>query len=202
MHQLGLDFEIRLPTFDEEARLAEARRQPLALEACRTLARELAEAKARSVQGALASEPGGLASSTWVLASDTIVVQDGLVLGKPADPEDARAMLRHLSGRSHHVISGLALVRGDGHGHGAAAVTRVTFRDIPESLVEAYVATGEPLDKAGAYGIQGKGACLVREIEGCYFNVMGLPIALLCDLLAEEGIPPWDGWHRSRSAGG
>lgn len=195
MQQLGLKFETRLPTFSEEDRLLEVRERTLSLEACCDLAQDLAWEKARSVLQTLAAGAGEKEYDVWVLASDTIVVLDGLVLGKPSDAEDARSMLRRLSGRSHHVVSGLALVRGDGRRHTGAAVTRVTFRDLSPPLVDAYVATGEPMDKAGSYGIQGKGASLVQGIEGCYFNVMGLPVALLCDLLAEEGIAPWTGWN-------
>ena len=195
MQQLGLEFETRLPTFSEEERLVQAREQVLSLDACCNLARDLAWEKARSVQEDPGPGAGGQRHETWILASDTIVVLDGKVLGKPVDADDARSMLLRLSGKSHHVVSGLALVRSDGHEHTGAAVTRVTFRVLSAPLVDAYVATGEPMDKAGAYGIQGKGASLVQGIEGCYFNVMGLPVALLCDLLAEEGIPPWTWWE-------
>lgn len=124
-----------------------------------------------------------------VIAADTIVVIDGAVLGKPADPADAERMLRLLSGREHLVITGLAVVDpATGKTRDRAARTRVWFRDLLPSEIAAYVASGEPMDKAGAYGIQEKGALLVRKIDGCYFNVVGLPLSMLAEMLAEFGI--------------
>ena len=121
-----------------------------------------------------------------VIGADTAVVA-GKVLGKPADAEDARAMLRALSGREHEVITGLALVQvgADGARREAADVsrTRVRFRALGEAEIAAYVASGEPFDKAGAYGIQGLASQFVSAIAGCYFNVMGLPMELLTRML-------------------
>jgi septum formation protein len=122
-----------------------------------------------------------------VLAGDTIVVRDGTLLGKPGDVEEAVAMLRSLSGRSHLVISGLALFVPEGELHSGALTTEVTFRAFDEEFARLYVETGEPLDKAGAYGIQGLGSALVQEIRGDYHTVVGLPLPLFLDLLQRGG---------------
>ena len=123
-----------------------------------------------------------------MLGADTTVVVDQHVLEKPADAEDAVRMLERLAGRSHHVITAVAL-RADGTMRLATDVTRVTFRPADRELLRAYVATGEPMDKAGAYGIQGFGAALVDRIEGDFFGVMGLPVRLVLRLLEEAGHP-------------
>jgi septum formation protein len=113
-----------------------------------------------------------------VLGADTAVVIDGQILGKPLSPADAARMLRLLSGRSHEVITGICLRSARGE-IVDAAVTRVWFAALSDSDIEAYVASGEPMDKAGAYGIQGLASKFVERIDGCYFNVMGLPVALV-----------------------
>ena len=138
----------------------------------------LARAKARAVAPA---HPGAL-----VVGGDTVVVHEGRVLGKPADPGEALAMLSALAGRSHHVLSGLALA-GAGGGCSTVARARVTFRAADERTLRTYVATGEPMDKAGAYGIQEGGAALVEEIRGDYYTVVGFPVAAFLDLLAQAG---------------
>lgn len=122
-----------------------------------------------------------------VLAGDTIVVLDGDVLGKPKDEADAVDMLTALSGRTHEVVSGLALAFPRGHCTSGFLTTEVTFRAFDESFARRYVATREPMDKAGAYGIQGLGSALVQEIQGDYHTVMGLPIPLFLALLEEGG---------------
>ena len=112
-----------------------------------------------------------------VVAADTIVALDGRLLGKPADEEDAARMLRALSGRTHQVATGVCIMK-DGLPASFVDVTDVTFYDLADEQIEAYVASGEPMDKAGAYGIQGTGGrMLVRKIDGDFYNVMGLPIA-------------------------
>jgi septum formation protein len=121
-----------------------------------------------------------------VVAADTIVTLDGAVLGKPADAAGARAMLRTLSGRTHAVKTAVA-VRWRGQERVAVATTVVTFRLLTDEEIEAYVATGEPMDKAGAYGIQGKGALLVSRIDGAYDNVVGLPRTLVYTILQGLG---------------
>jgi septum formation protein len=124
-----------------------------------------------------------------IIAADTIVVLDDLVLGKPVDSGDAMRMLSLLSGRMHRVISGLALMNAaTGDILTRSAETKVWFRTLTQDDIFSYVKTGEPLDKAGAYGIQGKGALLVERIDGCYFNVVGLPLSLLKKMLESFGI--------------
>ena len=131
----------------------------------------------------------GRAGRGIVIAADTIVVLGEAILGKPADARDAERMLALLSGGAHRVITGLAIVDAEtGRTRTGTAVTSVWFRDLSPAEIRSYAATGEPLDKAGAYGIQEKGALLVKKIEGCYFNVVGLPLSLLGDLLREFGI--------------
>ena len=122
-----------------------------------------------------------------VLAGDTVVVLDGALLGKPRDVEEAVGMLCSLSGRSHRVISGLALIFPDGRIRSGSLTTDVTFRSFDEAFARRYAETGEPLDKAGAYGIQGLGSALVKGIRGDYHTVMGLPLPLFLDLLREGG---------------
>jgi septum formation protein len=138
----------------------------------------LARAKAQDVAGKM---PGRL-----VLGSDTVVVLDGDILEKPMDVEDAVALLTRLSGRRHTVISSLALEGGKtGSGFLTHEKTTVEFLPLDEDTIRKYVATGEPMDKAGAYGIQGYGAMMVRGVDGCYFNVMGLPLARLGGILRQ-----------------
>lgn len=120
-----------------------------------------------------------------VLGADTIVVIEGEILGKPASPAHAATMLRRLRGRSHEVITGVAVVRAqDRREVTAAVVTRVTMREYSERDINRYVATGEPLDKAGAYAVQERGAALVARVDGCYTNVVGLPLSTTRRLLA------------------
>jgi septum formation protein len=120
-----------------------------------------------------------------VMGADTIVVLDDTVLGKPLDNDDAVRMLRELRGREHQVITGVALIQGQKE-HCFSVTTRVWMIDSSEELLSAYVLSGEPLDKAGSYGIQGKGALLVEKIDGDYFNVVGLPIQKIARLLEKE----------------
>jgi septum formation protein len=121
-----------------------------------------------------------------VVAADTTVVVDGEILGKPADEAEARAMVRRLAGRAHEVFTGIAVRRGAREASAVERV-RVTFRALTDDEVAAYVATGEPMDKAGAYGIQGYGATLVERIEGDYFAVMGLSLVRTVALLRAVG---------------
>jgi septum formation protein len=131
-----------------------------------------------------------------VLGADTVVYHRGEVLGKPADLNEARRMLRRLSGGQHSVITGLALVNARTNiCESNFAETRVWMRALEDELIDAYVATGEPMDKAGAYAIQGKAALFVERIEGCYFNVVGLPLYQLSLLLSRMEIKPWSGWR-------
>lgn len=142
----------------------------------------LSEAKAREVAGR-AAQPG-----RYFIGSDTIVLRDDAILGKPADAGQAAAMLRALSGRRHRVLSGFAVVdRASGKCYSGAVSTKVLFKQLTEAEISGYIATGEPFDKAGGYAIQGIGTFMVRSIEGSYSNVVGLPLAELLDLLAEIG---------------
>lgn len=125
----------------------------------------------------------------WVLAADTVVVLEGAVLGKPLDPREAAGMLERLGGNSHEVLSGICLAHGYRKVLRTQCVrTEVTFKDLTREEIHAYVRTGEPLDKAGAYGIQGMGAFLVRSIRGSYTNVVGLPLCETIGWLLEEGV--------------
>ena len=132
----------------------------------------------------------------WLLAGDTEVVLDGESLGKPADEEDARRLLGRLAGRSHLVLSSIALLRPGAPPDVDVVATRVHLRELDPATIEAYVATGEPLDKAGGYGIQGLGSTLVDRIEGDYTAVVGLPVVALIRLLERAGLR-WafaEGW--------
>ena len=124
-----------------------------------------------------------------ILGADTVVVVGGEVLGKPADAEAARGMLRRLRAREHDVVTGVAVVNArTGREDATAVVSRVRMTDYDEAAIEAYVATGEPLDKAGAYAIQGRGGSLVAGLEGSFSNVVGLPLEETARLLAAFGV--------------
>ena len=178
---LGLPFEVVASGFDEDAVSPDALSPP---DYVTTLARGKAlEVAARTEGDAL------------IIGADTTVTLDGRYLNKPADAEDARRMLRTLSGRTHQVYTGLCLVPvRDGRVQEPVldhAVTDVTFDTLSEDVIAAYVATGEPLDKAGAYGIQGKALSFIPGIRGDYFNVVGLPLHRLCTLLKPFGWSVW-----------
>jgi len=171
LQELGIDHEVIL------SGVAEAEVTGEAVDAhVRRLAVDKAQAVARR-------HPG-----RWVLGADTVVVLGSRTLGKPTDAADARHMLGRMSGRTHDVRSAIALVRGDRHWVGDD-VTRVTFRHLREDEIAAYVAGGEPLDKAGSYGIQEEGRRLVAGWDGPFTNIVGLSVPLLCRLLAESGAP-------------
>jgi len=172
LEMLGIAHEV-LPSDVDETRLEG--------EVPEAMAVRLAAAKARAV---LAVRPGHL-----VLAADTVVVIDDQVLGKPASPAEAERMLATLSGRSHRVVTAVALAAPDGEVLERYDVTTVWFRELSPELISAYVATGEPLDKAGSYGVQGVGAVLVERVDGDFFSVMGLPLRLVVDLLELAGRP-------------
>jgi len=126
----------------------------------------------------------------WFIGSDTIVLCDGQILGKPRDPSHAAVMLKQLSGREHRVLSGYAVIdRQTGQQRTEAVSTKVWFRQLTEAEITSYIATGEPADKAGAYAIQGFGVCFVARIEGSYTNVVGLPLCKLTLAMKELGVP-------------
>ena len=125
--------------------------------------------------------------NTFVIGADTCVCLEGKIFGKPDSNDDAKRMLRELSGKTHQVYTGYCVIDcGSGKSVSRCAVTNVTFKELTDSEIEAYVATREPLDKAGAYGIQEKGAVFVEKIEGDYSNVVGLPLSPLYKLFKEE----------------
>ena len=172
LEQMGLrDFRIVCSDADETA--SPGLTPPALVEA-------LSARKAAAVQHAAAA--GDL-----IIAADTVVALDGRVLGKPADGPDAFAMLSALSGRRHQVYTGLTVVCG-AQRLTEHEVTAVTFRSLSSAEICAYIATGEPMDKAGAYGIQGRGALFVEGMEGDYYNVMGLPVCRLGRILARLGV--------------
>lgn len=168
--RMGLEFTVVTPQIDEDAFTAP---DPAALVSL--LSREKAMAVAGTCPEAL------------VIAADTVVVLDGAVLGKPRDQAEAQEMLAALSGRSHAVYTGVTVCRG-GRAVTGAERTEVTFRALTPEEIRRYVATGEPMDKAGAYGIQGLGSLLVEGIRGDYFNVVGLPVCRLGRMLADFGV--------------
>lgn len=140
----------------------------------------IAKRKVYDVKGRVA--PGSL-----IIGADTIVVCEGKILGKPRSEPEAREMLTLLSGRTHTVYTGLVICQDDREVSGYEA-TDVTFRELTPEMISSYISTGEPMDKAGAYGIQEKGAFLVEKIHGDYFNVVGLPLCRLGKMLEELGI--------------
>lgn len=131
---------------------------------------------------ALSLPPQG--GDVLVLGSDTVVILDGRLMGKPSGPDEALEMLTALNGRTHTVITGVALARNGRILESGAASTSVTFARTGAADLRAYAASGEPLDKAGAYAIQGRGAALVEKVDGCFYNVMGLPVQLTLRMLA------------------
>jgi septum formation protein len=147
--------------------------------------RRLAQEKAQAIFDQLSRASS--AEKILVLGADTIVVVAEQILGKPIDAEDAARMLRLLSGRTHQVITGVCLISKEDT-QVVAETTTVSMREISDSEIAAYVETGEPMDKAGAYAIQGHAARWIPRIEGCYFNVVGLPIARVTELLVSAGL--------------
>jgi len=173
LNQLGVSFEILDLEVDESTRAGET---------ADALVLRLARAKAECGRG-LAGDKG----ANLVLGADTIVVLDDEVLGKPCDQDHAVAFLMRLSDRCHRVLSAVALASVDGTAT-RVCESRVCFRQLSRRECEAYAATGEPLDKAGAYGIQGRAAAFVSQLQGSYSGVVGLPLYETSELLAEAGL--------------
>ena len=171
---IGIPHTVRPADIDESVHAGE---QPLVC--VERLAREKAERVA-------AAETGGTDAAV-IIAADTIVVIDDRILNKPLDVEDARRMLHALQARTHHVHTAVCVARGSRRVADVASV-RVRFRPLSARETDAYIATGEPMDKAGAYGIQGFGATIVDHIDGDFFAVMGLPLVTLVRLLGEVGV--------------
>ena len=172
LEEAGVTFTVIPARFDERA-------------VSRSDPHELVEALAQGKARAVAEQTGG---EEPVIGSDTVVVLDGTVLGKPRDAEDARAMLHALSGRTHEVMTGVCVWMPDGRTRSFVESVRVTFYKLTDAEIDAYVASGEPMDKAGSYGIQGRGRLLVRGIEGDFYAVVGLPVARLVRELRVVGL--------------
>ncbi len=178
LQQIGVEFEQIITNIDEsrhQGEVAEMYVLRLALEKARAGLAMLAEGELRPVLGA-----------------DTVVVCDGEILGKPADREQAMAMLASLSGRSHRVMTAVAMVRADGEEHSRLSVSDVTLREVSPDEAQAYWHSGEPADKAGGYAIQGLAAIFIEHLEGSYSGVMGLPLYETAQMLAALGIPLLD----------
>jgi septum formation protein len=181
LSQAGLKFTVAASNINEDL---------LPDEAAAAYVQRLAEEKAQAVWTAHASSDTS-DDRLIVLGADTCVVCDGHILGKPTDTSGARRMLELLSGRTHAVLTGVAAVTRSKVARGLE-ITQVTFNHIDDSEIAQYILTGEPLDKAGAYAIQGYAARWIPRIEGCYFNVVGLPIARTIALLVEAQTPGID----------
>ena len=172
LSQAGFSFEVHPAQINENPRMGE---KPEAY--VMRLAREKAEAVYAELSVGIEA-----ANNLVVLGADTTVTLDGAILGKPQDAEDAARMLRLLSDREHRVVTGIAVVMA-GKAEVACEVTTVQLLPMTENEIAAYIDTGEPMDKAGGYAIQGRAACWIPRIEGCYFNVVGLPLARVSALL-------------------
>ena len=174
LRDAGMAFEVYAPQVEEARRPNEAVEKMVA---------RLAEAKARA-----AAESVGEKNHAILIGADTAVELDGEIFGKPRDAADAREMLSYLSGRTHHVLTGIYVLRlPDGATRSAVERTAVTLALLDPIEIEAYVTSGEPFGKAGGYAIQGRAGRYIPRIEGCYFNVVGLPLARLYALLGDLG---------------
>jgi len=172
LHTAGLPFTVLSSAVDET---------PVPSESAKEMVQRLAAAKAE-LAAARAVGPA------IVIAADTVVTLEGTVMGKPRTTDDARQMLEKLSGRTHSVVTGVALIRlPDAERREFFETTQVHFGALDEDEIVRYLASGEPFDKAGAYAIQGRAGRYIPRIEGCYYNVVGLPLARLCSALAELG---------------
>lgn len=188
---LSVPFTIQESHVDERALEAEDKKSGI----CRRPGEQaafMAEAKGKDVSRTALPD-------SIVIAADTIVADGDTILHKPKDDADAKAILTQLSGKGHTVYTGLCVIYKNPDGsetiHTQAVGTRVVFRPLQEAEIDAYIATGEPRDKAGAYGIQGKGSLLVERIEGDYFNVVGLPLTALYEELRANGIWLMTNWN-------
>ncbi|MDU9389746.1 Maf family protein [Pseudomonas sp. zfem002] len=179
--QIGIPFTVVSASIDET---------PLPGEQAGAYVERLARGKAAAGLALLTAS--GTREPLAVLGADTAVVLDGRILGKPLDRDDALAMLAALSGREHEVLTAVAVTDGQ-RTESLCITSRVSFNAISESRAQAYWASGEPCDKAGAYAIQGLGAVFVQGLQGSYSGVVGLPVAETAELLARFGIPCWQG---------
>lgn len=171
LENLGFEFEIITADTDESSDVTDPE----------SLVQILAVRKGSAVQKTHHE------SDTLIISCDTVVACDGRILGKPHSEREAKEMLRSLSGRSHTVLSGLALFY-NGKTISGVDKTEVYFAEMPESFIESYVASGDPMDKAGSYAVQGRTSLYIDKIDGCYFNVVGLPVRLLAKLIERLGL--------------
>jgi nucleoside triphosphate pyrophosphatase len=172
LRSLGLEFEVSPSKVDEITNPEQSPEQN---------ATNIARDKARWVAR---QNPG-----SYVLGADTMVVLDQEIIGQPADEEDACRILSKLMGKQHRVITGVVLITPETEEYETAVVSRVTLKSVSENKIRSYIATGEPLDKAGAYAIQGEGSFLVDSWEGSYSNIVGLPLEALTNLFQQAGFP-------------
>jgi len=186
LKQIGVPFELLLLREDLR-RGADVDETPLAEESPGVYVLRVASAKAAMAVRQIAYR--GLPQKP-VLSADTTVVFDGQIVGKPVDAEDAARILRTLSGREHQVLTAVAVALRE-QIEAQISVSSVSFRELSDAEIRSYVATGEPLDKAGAYAIQGRGGVLVTRMIGSYSGIMGLPLAETVELLQKFGIPTW-----------
>jgi len=186
LKQIGVPFELLLLREDLR-RGADVDETPLAEESPGVYVLRVASAKAAMAVRQIAYR--GLPQKP-VLSADTTVVFDGQIVGKPVDAEDAARILRTLSGREHQVLTAVAVALRE-QIEAQISVSSVLFRELSDAEIRSYVATGEPLDKAGAYAIQGRGGVLVTRMTGSYSGIMGLPLAETVELLQKFGIPTW-----------
>ena len=176
LEQAGLEFSVIPSDIDEDA---------VAMSSPDAYTRKLAECKAMDISDRY--------PDSWVIGADTIVVIDDIVLGKPGSGEDARRMLKKLSGQTHQVITGYCVCcKNKNRFFSDIVKTDVMFRDLSDEEIEWYIDTGEPFDKAGAYAIQGMGVLLVKRINGSYTNVVGLPVCEVVELLIKERVRVFD----------
>lgn len=173
LQQIGCDFTVVTSHVEEDNRLEVTPCQLVTLHA---------QSKALAVKAKVDSD-------TVVIGADTVVVFAGQIFGKPSSVQEAKQMLMTLSGKQHEVITGVAVVNCSTNEMWTDySVTQVNFSVLSEGEIDRYIATGEPMDKAGAYGIQGRGSLFVDSINGCYFNVVGLPVFKLCGILKKAGV--------------
>ncbi|MGD8521512.1 MAG: Maf family protein [Desulfobacterales bacterium] len=172
LEQAGLEFSVIPSNINEDA---------VSLPSPDAYTRKLAECKARDISDQY--------PDSWVIGADTIVVIDDIILGKPDSEDDARRMLKKLSGETHQVITGYCVCcKNKNRFFLDTIITDVQFRDLSDEEIAWYIDTGEPFDKAGAYAIQGLGVLLVKRINGSYTNVVGLPVCEIAELLIKEGV--------------
>lgn len=171
LEHMGLDFTVRTASHDETMDASLPAQQEVA---------RVSSLKAKAVRALCLPED-------VIIAADTIVVCDSLVMGKPHSPQEAVSMLRRLSGREHQVMTGLTVMQGE-DAQTVTVTTSLRFRALSEEEICAYVATGEPMDKAGAYAVQGLAAMFVERLDGDYYNVMGLPVCTLAEMLRKRGV--------------